>query len=1044
MSDIHQLCRLCLSNENLVDVFDEQLTNAYKLRLCVVLCTGIEIEATDQVSKLICNSCSSLVIDLYKFRRAAVANDKSLKKLINQDSDTTSFCKESIQNLNESIYERLIEDSLSSSIIENPKPILIDVATETDPIENNCEKVRTLKIRIPKHILTQTTESGPSSDNELEEDNNEDSENQIRLESDDDDTPIATLKRKYRSVRAHKMFESRFLSESESDSEPISKRNKSNKYYIDDDYSGNDTDNEEDVQEFEEEEEEEKEQENTSDWKRIRPQRRKNQTQDEIEAIPDKLVEKQSVDQKYNNEPYSKYCAFCDRYFWGNSQLKAHQRVHFRCGFCTKGFESHEVLQEHLVNVCYNNIINQKLSVSVVRVDDDVELIRTYQSAFDKYFQDIASGVYNNPKLINKLLVKHHLSHNGTITKVEKYEIRKIFIKFSHIDNSPVYKNLSVQTKRLQTDTSHPQLNNIVLDDAYTDLKLFDIPIHFVTDKLQSAYVSFAKPAKDKKVRDLWTAMNVIDIFDKNRRFRNHLPTKILPQNNLQNNILTSMLPPMVPLNTGVRKSLYRVMPADGLQPQIRPNYPVHSFGNMHDSARVGPNVLRQPFRQPQKAIGPSGPNQNVPNLKIKYIATHAPSAPKNNIHTTNTKINSEETDSQKHTTSPIILNVLLNEKSKNSRNISEQQGNESESNNPRCYIRRTYNRKPTKPNPIESANISKAVCDNFKLHVLKQNKDPNNQTESITPEAHMKQSGPIQNNLDISYPPRPNTAIRNMLQNISSEISIEPNYRKQNQTNTNQLKSFNNESTDNTPKPTNNLSKPTTMTNKPKAYPRPIIVKEELQPEEEEYITSDQALSSNEDFSTGVEVKDEQELEDHNYSQMGVTEDPIYNTSNVYTNTVQPNLSYSEQHPLQYHSLPQQYYKPMSQATNQPAVRNRFPTTQPYRQVQYRGRAQMPMYHPRLNQPVPNIINPPIPSNTLVPGNSFTNNFLPNNMYHRPYNNNYNNYNMYQPSYQNQYSSYNSQTQPAMDFNSPYQPEPISQDTESKLHVKQPWEMFR
>lgn len=37
------LCRLCLNKEELIYVYDERLANGHQLRMCILLCTGVQV-----------------------------------------------------------------------------------------------------------------------------------------------------------------------------------------------------------------------------------------------------------------------------------------------------------------------------------------------------------------------------------------------------------------------------------------------------------------------------------------------------------------------------------------------------------------------------------------------------------------------------------------------------------------------------------------------------------------------------------------------------------------------------------------------------------------------------------------------------------------------------------------------------------------------------------------------------------------------------------------------------------------------------------------
>lgn len=90
----------------------------------------------------------------------------------------------------------------------------------------------------------------------------------------------------------------------------------------------------------------------------------------------------------------TKYCAICDRTFWGWSQLKSHQRTHLRCVICRIICDSQEDLEYHVKNVCYKNMEYNQPILLLPKVDENPFMLHIYRDAFERYFQDIEDGVY--------------------------------------------------------------------------------------------------------------------------------------------------------------------------------------------------------------------------------------------------------------------------------------------------------------------------------------------------------------------------------------------------------------------------------------------------------------------------------------------------------------------------------------------------------------------------------------------------------------------------------------------------------------------------
>lgn len=48
---VSMLCRLCLNKDELIYVFDDRLANGHQLRMCIVLCTGVQVSSSPSLSR---------------------------------------------------------------------------------------------------------------------------------------------------------------------------------------------------------------------------------------------------------------------------------------------------------------------------------------------------------------------------------------------------------------------------------------------------------------------------------------------------------------------------------------------------------------------------------------------------------------------------------------------------------------------------------------------------------------------------------------------------------------------------------------------------------------------------------------------------------------------------------------------------------------------------------------------------------------------------------------------------------------------------------
>ncbi|XP_050514310.1 putative uncharacterized protein DDB_G0277255 isoform X5 [Diabrotica virgifera virgifera] len=73
-------CRLCLSQKELVLVFNCDDEGPKKMNELILLTTGVEILEKDVISRKICTNCSKVVIKMHEFREKSIKTDKYLKE----------------------------------------------------------------------------------------------------------------------------------------------------------------------------------------------------------------------------------------------------------------------------------------------------------------------------------------------------------------------------------------------------------------------------------------------------------------------------------------------------------------------------------------------------------------------------------------------------------------------------------------------------------------------------------------------------------------------------------------------------------------------------------------------------------------------------------------------------------------------------------------------------------------------------------------------------------------------------------------------------
>ncbi|XP_050514307.1 uncharacterized protein LOC126889766 isoform X2 [Diabrotica virgifera virgifera] len=132
-------CRLCLSQEELVLVFNCEDVGPKKMNELILLTTGVEILENDVISKKICLNCSNTVIKMHEFREISSNSDRYLKeklvellkvtemKIPNTDVTVTTR-KQLIQEKQDDSNTNVPENTESNTLGQNK----LDVSKEED------------------------------------------------------------------------------------------------------------------------------------------------------------------------------------------------------------------------------------------------------------------------------------------------------------------------------------------------------------------------------------------------------------------------------------------------------------------------------------------------------------------------------------------------------------------------------------------------------------------------------------------------------------------------------------------------------------------------------------------------------------------------------------------------------------------------------------------------------------------------------------------------------------------------------------------------
>ncbi|CAG9839424.1 unnamed protein product [Diabrotica balteata] len=127
---IEDTCRLCISNFQLVSVFD-QFDVPKPFSEIVAAITSVKITKEDKVSQKMCHKCVSIVIKTYQFREQAIRNDESLKakyaKLTKSQPEKTrpANTTETIFKCKDEVKTEDVNLKVKATKVEKPHPYIV-------------------------------------------------------------------------------------------------------------------------------------------------------------------------------------------------------------------------------------------------------------------------------------------------------------------------------------------------------------------------------------------------------------------------------------------------------------------------------------------------------------------------------------------------------------------------------------------------------------------------------------------------------------------------------------------------------------------------------------------------------------------------------------------------------------------------------------------------------------------------------------------------------------------------------------------------------
>ncbi|GJQ82435.1 hypothetical protein Trydic_g11849 [Trypoxylus dichotomus] len=435
------MCRLCLNDKELINIFDRGLTNSDLLRKYILLGTGVEICPNDTVTKYVCRYCHDIAVFLYKYRKKALENDKALKEFVNQKFVEPLQSIDGIAQYNNVILKDLAsskDDELSIikpcqnqsqpreiPLVENfaVHPTIVELfrAYPNAKIPNEL-----LKCHIQPQIVLNTDEVKNWEPKHEKKDNT--SQLLSDIERFQKRCPAIQIKRvtqtfdqdhrKASCTKAQSLdsiINKRKLSLSPDNvskkkkvtptsflevetSEKTSKKRQSNNLVR----SAN-----EPLQNLN------SEKPSLTDYRVVATSSIKSENDNDIQKIlaqnkeitctqvtSDHIKENSSNDSdselNTNSDSHNMYsllvtieeeiivsCGTCGKMFNTQQQLSSHERIHRRCTICKNMFRSADVLFIHQQEICFKTVIANPPNLELVRVDEQPEIRRLYPEVFN-------------------------------------------------------------------------------------------------------------------------------------------------------------------------------------------------------------------------------------------------------------------------------------------------------------------------------------------------------------------------------------------------------------------------------------------------------------------------------------------------------------------------------------------------------------------------------------------------------------------------------------------------------------------------------------
>ncbi|KAJ8924496.1 hypothetical protein NQ315_007293 [Exocentrus adspersus] len=355
------MCRLCLSTENLVWVFDKRFENSESMKVAIYVTTGIEILTTDGISQKICEKCCHIIIKIVEFKKMSHKNDRILKEKLKKIKEAKLTQTVTLAPPPDVQIKQEKPDAFAQ-----PQQVLVKSA----PIHSTVQQLylRYPDIKLPRMCLS--CDIRPMVELELDQVENYFKRHKLNFEE-----HCKLILKPRNTVRKRTVGKPKPIPDSpnsinwqivpqEAPIQPIKLK------MVTKTSTGGNVANE-----------------SKGTVNRDESQTLRQEVEKTVVCHKRKLSFEEHLPVKENEnseEEIKRQCRICDKIV-SDKHFKKHRLKHLRCPFCKTTFRTLEDKNDHIKNNCPINISIKVPNIEVKKVETDVEVVKKYVDAFTDF-----------------------------------------------------------------------------------------------------------------------------------------------------------------------------------------------------------------------------------------------------------------------------------------------------------------------------------------------------------------------------------------------------------------------------------------------------------------------------------------------------------------------------------------------------------------------------------------------------------------------------------------------------------------------------------